>query len=109
MDAKKLLESNIIDLLGIKNIPEDRQKKLLDRMSEVVQHRISDRVLEKLSETDKKAFDELLATDPKEEAVNTWLQNKVPEFQTIAAEEVLRFKKQMVEDANTVRNIVEGK
>lgn len=105
MDAHQLLEMNILDALGLQHFSEPRKTELLTRMTEVIQDRISDRVLEILSADDQNAFDQMLDRGATEEQVTSFLRTKVPEFNQIAAEEILRFKQQMVEDVATVRKI----
>ncbi len=105
MDAKTLLGANIIDLLGLQNLPEQQKVDLLTRMTEVIQDRITDRIVESLSADERAAFDQLMDRGASEKEVNTFLQAKVPEFGGIAAEEILRFKSQMVTDVATVRKI----
>ncbi|MDP3965162.1 MAG: DUF5663 domain-containing protein, partial [bacterium] len=96
MDAKQLVESNIIDLLGLSNLPEEKKTALTNKMAEVLESRISERVLGELSETDQKNFDTLLQANPSSEKIQEWLTAHVPNFNEITAEEALKFKKQMV-------------
>lgn len=105
MDAKTLLEANIIEILGLQNLPEARKTELLTRMTEVIQDRISERILDGLSADDRVAFDQLLERGAGEDDINAFLKTKIPEFQDIAAEEIVRFKSQMVNDVATVRKI----
>lgn len=105
MDAKALLEANIIEILGLQHLPEARKTELLTRMTEVIQDRISERILDGLSADDQAAFDQLLERGSSEDDINAFLKTKIPEFQDIAAEEIVRFKSQMVNDISTVRKI----
>lgn len=105
MDAKALLSTNIIDLLGLQALPEPRKTELITRMSEVVQDRITDRVLESLSADARAEFDQFLDRQATERDIAAFLQKNVPEYTTIATEEILLFKKQMVDDVDLVRKI----
>jgi hypothetical protein len=107
MKAMVNLEENILDLLGLTHLPESRKTELLTRMTEVVQDRISDRVFEMLSADERAAFDRLLERGASDEEVGAFLVAKIPEYHTIAAEEALRFKRQMVNDVATVRKIAD--
>ncbi len=100
-----LIEANILDLLGLQQLPEARKTELLTRMTEVIQDRISDRILEVLSADDRTAFDRLLERGASPDELDSFLKAKVPEFSQIVAEEVLRFKAQMVDDVAVVRKI----
>ncbi|MFH1171466.1 MAG: hypothetical protein V1778_02925 [bacterium] len=105
MNATTLLEENVLDILGLQQLPEPRKTELLTRMTEVIQDRINDRVLEELSGDDRAVLDRLLERGATEEELDAFLKVKIPGFQDIAAEEILRFKSQMVNDVATVRKI----
>ena len=107
-EAQKILETNIIDLLGLQNLAEQQKAELLARMTEVVQDRISDRVVESFSADQRSAFDALIDRGAPEAEMNAFFQKNVPEYGQIAAEEILRFKSQMVGDVATVRKIAVG-
>lgn len=105
MDPKTMLATNIIDLLGLQSLPEGRKADLVNRMAEVVQDRISERVHEALSAEDRTQLDAMIDGRASEDEVNAFLQKAVPDFNAIAGEEVLRFKQQMASDVATVRKI----
>lgn len=100
-----MLATNIIDLLGLQSLPEGRKVDLVNRMAEVVQDRISERVHEALSAEDRAKLDAMIDGGSSEDEVNAFLQKAVPDFNVIAGEEVLRFKQQMASDVATVRKI----
>lgn len=104
--AQNLLEGNILEMLGLQSLPEKRKTELLTRMTEVVQDRISDRMAESLSADARKEFDQLIADSATGEQLDAFIAKHVPEFPQIVAEEVMRFKKQMVDDLATVQKIV---
>jgi hypothetical protein len=60
-----LLDDNVIRRLGIENLPEEKRLELLSRMTELVQKRVTLRLMENLSEADA-AEAEKLADKPEE-------------------------------------------
>lgn len=105
MDIQKLIEGNIIDLLGLQSLPEKEKTELLTQLGEVVQERVTDRTLETLSEADRETFDALLEKNAPENDINAFLHASVKDLDQIVAEEVLLLKAQMVDDAQILRKI----
>ncbi|MDD4989684.1 MAG: DUF5663 domain-containing protein [Candidatus Pacebacteria bacterium] len=100
---KEIITKGIIDLLGLAQLPEDRKKKLVDQMSEVVQMRIARRVDQVLPEDAKLRFAQLLNSGADEATVNAFLVTNVPSFDSIATEEILKFKEEMATNAEEVK------
>ncbi len=106
MDALHLLKGNIIDLLGLQHLPADRQQVLLEQMSQVLQDRLTDRLIESLSADQRDAFDQLLNANPPADTVDAFFKQHLPEYIDIAMDEVAKFKKELVNEVATVRQIV---
>lgn len=105
MDALKLLQGNIIDLLGLQNLPEDRKQQLLTQMSQVLQDRLTDRLIETMSKEQRDQFERLLNTDPTTDQIDAFLKAAVPDYVELAMDEVVKFKKELVSEVATVRQI----
>lgn len=108
MDATSILQSNIIDVLGLQNLPEPRKQELLAQMAQVIQDRILDRMIEAMSADQRKDFDALLDTDPEPEKVDAFLKTAVPVYDQIANEEVAKFKMEMTNEVAVVRQIAQA-
>ena len=92
---KKILQQNIISELNLEMLDDDKKIALLDKMSEVIQKRLTLRVLEKLSETDQDEFEKIMDKEP--DKVSDFLQTKIPEFTEMIQEEIVKLKKEMIE------------
>lgn len=90
-EAKKAL----LEELGIAGLPEDQQNELLSKMTEAVLKRIVLEVLEKLSETDRVAYEKMIEDNVSPEEVEKFLQEKIPEYDKLVAKVVNEFKEDM--------------
>lgn len=105
MDALNLLQGNIIDLLGLQHLPEDRKQQLLAQMSQVLQDRLTDRLIESMSKDQRDQFERLLNSDPTPDQVDAFFKATVPDYVELAMDEVVKFKKELVSEVATVRQI----
>lgn len=106
MEPTQLLKSNIIELLGLQDLPKAKQDDLVAKMSEVVQHRITDRLLERLPVTAQADLDALIAKGATSEEFDGFLQKVIPEYNQIMAEEITVFKQEMLDDVGILRQMV---
>ncbi|MFA6197853.1 MAG: DUF5663 domain-containing protein [Patescibacteria group bacterium] len=106
MEPTQLLKSNIIELLGLQDLPKEKQDDLVAKMSEVVQHRITDRLLERLPVTAQADLDALIAKGATSEEFDGFLQKVIPEYNQIMAEEITVFKQEMLDDVGILRQMV---
>ena len=91
---KNTIQQNIIKELGLEGLPEDKQIQLLTTMTESVLKRITIAVLERLSEEDKKEFDQVRETaDP--DKINEFLRKKIDNYDQMVEEIVKEFKTEM--------------
>ena len=97
------LQENIIKLLGLENLPEDQKQKLLNQMSGVVQSRITRRLDAVLSDEQKNQFNKLTESGANDEQIGDFLKKSVPDFDDIATKEIIKFKEEMAQEAQTVK------
>lgn len=90
----KTLQQNILQELGLQDLPEATQIKLLTQMTESVLKRIAVKVLEQLSDQDRQEFEKLQATGEAEK-VNEFLTVKIPNYEEMLQEIVAEFKEEM--------------
>jgi hypothetical protein len=95
MVDKQMLQSNIIKLLGLESLPDERKIELLDKVTELVQKRILIRVAQPLSMEDRTKLLEL-AQGEKQEELNEFVAQKAPNMDMIIEEEVILVKQEMV-------------
>lgn len=108
MDASSIIQTNIFDLLGLQQLPEARKNELLGQMAQVVQDRITDRLIEAMSGDQRAAFEALLDTNPDPNQVDDFLKQAVPGYQQIAEEEAQNFKQEITNEAAVVRQIAQA-
>lgn len=98
-----LLSVNLIKELGLDTLPAEKRQKLIDRMIDTIQSRISMRLLSMLTEDQKKELDAVLAKDGD---VAAFMAGKIPNTEIIVAEIIADFKKEMLEMSSAVDNVV---
>ncbi|MAG44707.1 hypothetical protein CL633_02355 [bacterium] len=89
-----ILKQNIIKELGLEKLPDERKIALLDKMSELIQKRLILRVLEILQEDDKKELEKIMEQKSAPDKVGQFLQKKVPNFEEVIKEEIIKFKQE---------------
>lgn len=99
----KILEKDIIELLGLENLADAEKASLVSKMAEIILERISLRILDALNEEDKKKFDALLKKNPAPAKMDAFLNAKVKHLEEIKMAEILRFKQDMAADAKNIR------
>jgi hypothetical protein len=98
---QKPTQQNIIKELGLEGLPEDKQIELLTVMTESILKRITIRILEQLSEEEKKEFDQVRETaDP--DKINEFLREKIDNYDQMVQEIVTQFKEEM---KTTIRDL----
>ncbi len=91
---KKNIQQNIIKELGLEGLPEDKQIELLTTMTESVLKRITIKVLEQLSEEDKKEFDQVRETDDPDK-ISQFLGEKIDNYDEMVEGVIKEFKEEM--------------
>jgi hypothetical protein len=94
MINKQVLQQNIIDELNLQALDDDKKIALVDKMSEVVQKRLTLRLLDEMSEEDQGKFEAILGGSP--EKVSEFLQTVFPNFLEIIKEEVIKLKQDLI-------------
>lgn len=93
MDTKTI-QQNIIQGLGLQDLPEATQIKLLSQMTESVLKRITVRVLERLPEADRAEFDKL-QTGGDVAKMDEFLKSKIPDYEQMVQNIIIEFKEEM--------------
>ena len=86
-------DENIIKLLGIESLPDERKTALVERISELVQKRLLLRLLDSLVGSDQDEL-KILLDRGDQAALQGFLVNKAPDLATWAADEVIKIKKE---------------
>ena len=93
------IQQNILERLGLGELPQESQVELLTRMTESVLKRITLEVLQSLSEADQdvllKMQEEQETFDP--EKIEQFLREKVPQYEQLVQKVVEQFTTEMEE------------
>lgn len=97
--SQDLLQVNIIQALGLEALPLEEKQAMLEKMTDLLMKRVMLRVLDELS-------DEQLAEMPKEgsnpEELLAFVAEKVPNYDAIMNEEVVKLKGEVLKAAEQV-------
>lgn len=91
---KEIIEKNIIEELGLQDLPPETQINLLTQMTESVLKRITVQVLERLSDTERDEFAKLQEAGDADQ-VDEFLKTKIPNYEQMLKDEVGNFKEEM--------------
>lgn len=83
---------NIITLLGIEGLPEAKRLAIVEKAADLVEQRVSMRLMERLDEASL-AEAERLAADP--ERLAAFFARRVPELGAITHEEIMRVRSEL--------------
>lgn len=100
MADEHILGQNIITALGITRLSDDIKVRLLDKMAALAEKRIALRLMKVLSEKDHREFEKIAGQDDTIKA--QFLQEKVPNLVDIIQEEVVRIKKEMLDEVSDI-------
>jgi len=98
---KELLQKNIISLLGLESLSEEKKIQLLEKLSELVFKRTMVRVMELLPEEGQEELSKLV-DEGDSEKTNAFIVEKIPNFEEIMNEEIVAVKEEMAEEAGSV-------
>lgn len=93
----KLLDENIIALLGLESLSDEEKAEMITKMSELVQKRVLLRVMELLSNEDQNKMAQMEQGDPA--LLVAFVAEKVPNFDTIVKEEIVKIKEETLKVA----------
>lgn len=91
---KELLEKNIIQILGIEALPDEKKLDLIDKLTNLVEQRVFLRIVELLPEDGKKELLEAIEIKD-EQKVQTLISEKINNLDEILEEEIIKAKQEM--------------
>ena len=100
MVDEKVLRENIVAALGLEALPEEKKAQLIDRMAELAEKRIILRLMEELPPKGHQEFEKVAKKG--DQAKMKFLQEKFPNLAEIVQEEVVKVKKEVIEQGRTV-------
>lgn len=91
-----IADQNIIKVLGLEALPDERKIALIEKISEVVQKRLLLRILEALPRQSQLTFKGILDRDSESETAE-FLKKNVPELAEWTLQEVSKVKEELAE------------
>jgi len=101
-----MLQQNIIQELGLQDLPEDTQAEILAQMGEVILKRVLVNSLEQLSENDLKEFEKIQETATPEE-IEEFFNSKIPGYEQMVTKIVEDYKNEFKETVNRLKESLE--
>ncbi len=94
----KYLKANLFDELGLTTLAADERASFLEGFGNVLQYRLTFRLMDELSEEQKEKLDGVLGQDPQNgTAVTEFLNTELPKFENIVEEEIAKYKKELID------------
>ncbi|KKS65422.1 MAG: hypothetical protein UV40_C0006G0002 [Parcubacteria group bacterium GW2011_GWA1_42_7] len=82
-------------------LPPEKKEEFLDSIAELIIKRVLVRVLENIPDNERAAFDEVCAAGDHEK-INAFLEEKVPGYEKLAAEEIKKTKEEINQTAQMI-------
>lgn len=95
---QKYLKADLFEELGLANLTPEERISFLEGFGNVLQLRLTYRLMQEFSDEQKNHLDELL--DEKQDntaALAKFLTRELPNFQELADEEVAKYKKELID------------
>ena len=97
----KYFYANIFDLLGVQDLPAEKKRELLDSITDTLETRLFLRLVQGMTEEERKEFADILADDSKtDEDKTTFIREKFPDFSQILETEIALVKKELKESVD---------
>ncbi len=97
MANQNLLEKNIISELGLDGLSEERKTGLINKISALVEKRITLRLMREIDDNKTEELNEL--SDKSNEAKMKFLQDNIPNMEDIIEEEIIKVKGDIIEES----------
>ena len=95
IDPASIIDTSIIDLLGIQGATDDQKQQIIDDALATIHTRILARILDSIPEPEQASFDQLIDSGDNEK-VKLYLIQKGIDMTRIASEEALNHKVELV-------------
>lgn len=97
--AIPLEQQNIIKILGIENLPDEKKVEMVEKISTLVQKRLLLRLVESVP-ADKQTELAALLEKSDQDTLNAFLQTNAPQFPEWIVEEVTKVKQELTDLKN---------
>jgi len=99
ISVEKYLKADLFEELGLNNLEQGEKEAFLASFGEVIQKRITLRLLQELGDSQKDKLEALLAGSANDGgvALGNFLKAEVPNLEAIVGEEVAKYKKTIID------------
>lgn len=101
-----ILNKDILELMGAKNMPEEEKKNLYTKILETIQNRVIARVADSLTDEDMKKWAEIKGD---KEKATQFLADKGIDLGKLYLQEALIYKTELVNLSQAARNAAKAK
>jgi len=95
MDQYNQILKGIIEELGLENLPEEKQKELILKITETLFTRIYTETLERLSDADKESYGKMVEEKANPEEIEKFLMEKIPGYDQMIEKIITDFKDEL--------------
>jgi hypothetical protein len=89
------LQKELMEELGLSNLPLDKQNEILIKMTEVLLKRIFVETMERLSDVDRDAYEKMVDEKIDPEKIGEFLKEKVLNYDGMVQKIIVDFKEEM--------------
>ncbi len=89
------IQKNLIDELGLSDLPEDKKDELLMKMTEAVLQRIFLETMEKLTDRDQDEYTKMIEGNGAPEELEKFLQERISDYEVLVSKIVTDFVEEM--------------
>lgn len=94
------IKEEIMKDLGLESLPQKKQDDLLVKMGEVILKKIFIETVDRLSDEDRKTFEGMLKEGKKSEDIETFLNERIDDYDKMVGEIVTELKEEMKKSSN---------
>ena len=94
-EIKDILDQDLLELMGAKDMPEEKKQELYQKMADTVQNRVIARIDDKLSDTEKQGWMGLVDQNDKAKMAE-FLRLKNIDINKLLVEEALIYKTEIM-------------
>lgn len=96
LSYEDILNKDILELMGAKDMPEDKQNQLYTKMLQTIQNRVILRIADELEEEVVAEWQQLVASNNKFQ-IDEFLHNHQIDMDKLMIEETITYKAEMIE------------
>jgi len=99
MNEQSQIQKNLLEELGLSDLPQNKQGQLVIKMTEVILKRIFLETMEKLDDAGREEYEKLINEEATPEKIEAFLNSKIQNYDALVKNVVEEFKEEMKADA----------